>query len=81
MMPTHGCGPLRRFLLGSVTAKVLHDVSTAVWTGLGTAGIALIGMLWLNEPRDVRRLICLGLIVSGVVGLRLLESHRTGPNP
>ncbi|HVY94977.1 MAG TPA: universal stress protein [Bryobacteraceae bacterium] len=32
MLPTHGWGPLRRLLLGSVTAKVLHDSSAAVWT-------------------------------------------------
>ncbi len=32
MMPTHGRGPFRRFLLGSVTAKVLHDAHCAVWT-------------------------------------------------
>jgi nucleotide-binding universal stress UspA family protein len=32
MMPTHGAGLRRRLLLGSVTAKVLHDVSAAVWT-------------------------------------------------
>ncbi|MFN7921179.1 MAG: universal stress protein [Bryobacteraceae bacterium] len=32
MLPTHGWGPFRRLLLGSVTAKVLHDVSSAVWT-------------------------------------------------
>src|SRR5690349_14618959 len=37
MMPTRGCGVLRRFLLGSVTAKVLHDVSTPIWTGVGSA--------------------------------------------
>jgi nucleotide-binding universal stress UspA family protein len=33
MLATHGRGPIRRLLLGSVTAKVLHDLSSAVWTG------------------------------------------------
>ena len=33
VMPTHGYGPFRRFLLGSVTAKVLHDSACPVWTG------------------------------------------------
>lgn len=33
VMPTHGYGPFRRFLLGSVAAKVLHDVEAPVWTG------------------------------------------------
>ena len=32
MMPTHGCGMFRRFLIGSVTAKVLHDADVPVWT-------------------------------------------------
>ena len=36
MMPTHGYGPFRRFLLGSVTAKVLHDVKCPVWTSAHT---------------------------------------------
>lgn len=33
LMPTHGYGPFRRFLLGSVTAKVVHDAGCPVWTG------------------------------------------------
>jgi nucleotide-binding universal stress UspA family protein len=37
MLATRGHGPVRRFLLGSVTAKVLHDASCAVWTGIGSA--------------------------------------------
>src|SRR3954464_3078251 len=34
MMPPHGYGPFRRFILGSVTAKVLHDADCPVWTGV-----------------------------------------------
>jgi nucleotide-binding universal stress UspA family protein len=38
MLPTHGRGPLRRLLLGSVTAKVLHDMTVPVWTGAHLPG-------------------------------------------
>ena len=37
MLPTHGRGAVRRFLLGSVTAKLLHDLTTVVWTGVHSA--------------------------------------------
>jgi nucleotide-binding universal stress UspA family protein len=37
MLPTHGRGPLRRWMLGSVATKLLHDVSCAVWTATGKA--------------------------------------------
>ena len=69
------------WLLAVVVRSIPVSVTYAVWSGLGTAGIALIGMFWLNEPRDVRRLICLGLIVAGVVGLRLVEGNPTQPHP
>jgi quaternary ammonium compound-resistance protein SugE len=43
----------------------------AVWVGVGAVGTAVFGMLFLNEPATVARLLCLLLIVVGVVGLKL----------
>jgi quaternary ammonium compound-resistance protein SugE len=43
----------------------------AAWTGIGSAGTALIGMWLLGEPRSAARLACLFLIVAGILGLRL----------
>ena len=40
MMPTHGYGTFRRLLLGSVTAKVLHDAKCPVWTGVHAKALA-----------------------------------------
>lgn len=44
----------------------------AVWTGIGAAGTAIGGILLFGEAASVARLCCIGLIVSGVVGLRFL---------
>jgi quaternary ammonium compound-resistance protein SugE len=44
----------------------------AVWTGIGAAGTAAVGMLWLGEPATAARLACLVLIVAGIAGLKLL---------
>jgi quaternary ammonium compound-resistance protein SugE len=51
----------------------------AVWTGLGAAGTAVIGMILFNEPRDVMRLACLGLIILGAIGLKAVSPPRTAP--
>jgi quaternary ammonium compound-resistance protein SugE len=42
----------------------------AVWTGIGAAGTAVIGMAFLGESRDFLRILCLVLIVAGVIGLK-----------
>lgn len=47
----------------------------AVWTGIGAAGTAIVGMIWLGESRDVIKLISLLLLLGGIVGLRLTSSH------
>lgn len=63
------------FLLLSQSVKVLPiGTAYAVWTGIGAAGTALVGMLFLGEPRELARVLCVLLIVSGIVGLKLLSS-------
>ena len=49
----------------------------AVWTGIGAIGTALIGIFIFNEPRTAARLVCILLIISGVVGLKLASSAHT----
>lgn len=44
----------------------------AVWTGIGAVGVAIFGMVWLNEPRTAMRIACIGLIVAGIVGLKVM---------
>lgn len=43
----------------------------AVWTGIGVVGTAIIGSIFLGEPRNLSRFICISLIIMGIVGLRL----------
>ena len=47
----------------------------AVWTGIGVVGAALAGLFFFGEPRDPGRLLCIGLILAGVLGLRALSAH------
>jgi quaternary ammonium compound-resistance protein SugE len=46
----------------------------AVWTGIGAVGVAIIGMIWLGESREVLRLLCIVIIVVGVLGLKLVAT-------
>jgi quaternary ammonium compound-resistance protein SugE len=45
----------------------------AVWVGIGAVGAVLYGMAVLGEPATVLRLLCLGAVVAGVVGLKFLH--------
>jgi quaternary ammonium compound-resistance protein SugE len=42
----------------------------AIWTGIGAAGTAVMGIVLFGESRHVMRLLCIGLIVAGIVGLK-----------
>ena len=45
----------------------------AVWTGIGVVGVAILGMILFNEPRDLLRIGSILLIVPGIVGLKLVS--------
>ena len=63
------------FWLLSVAMKTIPvGTAYAVWTGIGAVGVAILGMILLGESRDIMRIICLLLIVSGIVGLKLVSS-------
>ncbi len=63
------------FYLLSVALKTLPvGTAYAVWTGIGAAGTAVLGILLLSESSEILRLLSILLIVVGVVGLRLTSA-------
>ena len=63
------------WLLSVAMNRLPAGTAYAVWTGIGAAGTAVLGILVLKEPASVARVMCILLIVSGVIGLKL----ATGP--
>ena len=61
-------------LLGLALRTLPLGTAYAVWTGIGTVGTAIFGMMVLGESTAVLRLVCIGLIVCGIVGLKLLTT-------
>lgn len=60
------------FIFLTLAIKRLEvSIAYAIWSGLGTLLIALIGMHFFNEPMNAIKAVSLGLIITGVVGLRL----------
>lgn len=47
----------------------------AVWTGIGAVGVAIMGIILFKESVDWYRLISIALIITGIIGLKLTDSH------
>ncbi len=62
-------------LLGLALRTLPLGTAYAVWTGVGTIGTALLGILLFGEPAQALRLACIGLILAGIVGLKLVSPH------
>lgn len=59
-------------LLGLSLKTLPVGTAYAVWTGIGTTGTALLGIWLFGEPATALRLACIGLIVAGIIGLKVV---------
>jgi quaternary ammonium compound-resistance protein SugE len=60
-------------LLGLALKTLPLGTAYALWTGIGTIGTAILGIILFGEPATALRLACIGLIVAGIVGLKLVS--------
>ena len=62
------------FWLLSIAMKTIPvGTAYAIWTGIGAVGVAIMGMFLFNESKDILRILCLLLIVTGIIGLKLVS--------
>ena len=64
------------FYLLMVAIKTLPlGTAYAVWTGMGAVGVAVLGVILFKESADVCRMMSISLVIIGIIGLKLTESH------
>ncbi len=59
------------WLLATAARTLPIGTAYAVWTGIGASGTAILGILLFGEPASAARLLCIGLIIAGVLGLQM----------
>ena len=62
---------LSLFFLGQSLKSLPVGTAYAVWTGIGAAGVAVLGIILFGDSKSVLRLMSIGLIIAGIAGLRL----------
>jgi quaternary ammonium compound-resistance protein SugE len=60
-------------LLGLALKTLPLGTAYAIWTGVGTVGTVLVGIILFRESADVLRLVCIALIIAGIAGLKLVS--------
>jgi quaternary ammonium compound-resistance protein SugE len=59
-------------MLGLALKTLPIGTAYAVWTGIGAVGTAILGIALFGDPAGIARLACIGLIIAGIVGLKLV---------
>ena len=62
-------------LLGVALRTLPVGTAYAIWTGIGSVGTAVLGIILFREPATAMRLVCIALIVAGIVGLKLTSTQ------
>jgi len=60
------------YLLSLALRQIPIGAAYAVWTGIGTIGTVVYGIIYFKEPTDILRIVCILLIFCGIAGLRIL---------
>lgn len=69
-------GMITSFYFLSLALKSLSlGTAYAIWTGIGTVGTVILGIVLFKEPVDTVRLVCIVLIITGIIGLKLVAPH------
>ncbi len=63
------------FLLSVALKSLPLGTAYTVWTGVGAVGTVLLGIILLGESADFPRLACIGLIIAGIIGLKIVTPH------
>ena len=62
-------------LLGVAMRELPVGTAYAVWTGIGAVGTVILGIVLFGDPANAPRLVCVGLIVAGILGLKLTSAR------
>jgi quaternary ammonium compound-resistance protein SugE len=62
-------------LLGIALRTLPLGTGYTVWTGVGAVGTVILGIVLFGESTDLPRLFCVGLIVAGILGLKVVSPH------
>jgi quaternary ammonium compound-resistance protein SugE len=70
---TLGAMAISVWLLSLAMKTLPVGTAYAIWTGIGAVGTVIAGILLFNEPATLARLICIGLIIAGIAGLKMVS--------
>ncbi len=66
---------LSMVLLSQAIKELPVGTAYAIWTGIGAAGTAILGMVFLGESREILKLLSLVMLIAGIVGLKLSSGN------